>query len=533
MAKQLNVLYGFSSEKIEKSITKEIILRGFNVNSTMRTTKGLIKDYLTAHPETNVVVLKEYLDGGGVYSPLELSELVDNTRNVNVVIVLATSHRGKHEMREIYSAGILNAFFSDGKFGANPDKIADLATKGRTRKEAREYYRITEAVPDYVNLTYEEYRDYYKYLVDNSQGLNIVNRFVNISHMLYPGQMGAFIDKLPDKVKEILMKYREFYAISDKVYRMGYSRQRYKAPKGVKVVEGITKDGVNKELASEMRSAPEVFEPVLVPVSAEDTHMTPKEEVEYDEPLGLERVDENEEKAEAEEEKVGRAEEEKKEVGKPAKKGLFGRKKNTEDSGEAAEPKKKAPKKAKKQKQKKNQEESIFEQESEFDFTAESVGGEPIDENDMGWGGEADDGFIPDYEQEPAREDSENVREIEPIEQMEDVEGDIDAPVDYASDDAQGEYEADDEEVVADDYSFEDTVGGERYKDGFEDAAGNEDVETADEYSEQDEQYEEEAEFVDAQSEDVVDMETAKIPSASSSDLGSLSVEELKAMLGE
>lgn len=501
MANQLNVLYGFSSEKIEKSITKEIILRGFNVNSTMRTTKGLIKDFLNAHPETNVVVLKEYLDGGGVYSPMELSELVDNTRNVNVVIVLATSHRGKHEMREIYSAGILNAFFSDGKFGANPDKIAELATKGRTRKEAREYYRITETVPDYVNLTYEEYRDYYKYLVDNSQGLNIVNRFLNISHMLYPGQMGAFIDKIPDKVREILMKYREFYTISDKVYKMGYSRQRYKVPKGVKVVDGITKDGVNKELVREMKSTPNAFEPVLVAVSAEETHITPKEDIEYDEPLGLERVDENEEKAEkAEEAEKAKAEK----TMKPAKKGLFGRKKNSEDTNEAVSSGKK---KTKKPKQKKNQEESIFEQESEFDFGVENVGGEPVDVNDASWGSAADDDFMPDYETEPVIKEAKKAKATE----------------------AERFEQEDDGQVMSEDYLLEDIVGSEESDSDFEEAAGEGYMEESDEY----EEYEQDAENDEVSSENMSDGEGEEKIGEYGSDLSMLSVEELKAMLGE
>ena len=359
MAKQLNVLFGFTSDKIQASISKEMVLRGFAVKGVKMTTKDLIADYVKKHPEIDVVILKEYLDGGGVYSPIELTRLVDDVRNMNVVIVLATNHRGKNEMRELYSAGILNAFFSDGKFGANPDKIAELACKGRTRKEARAYYRIDETIPDHVNLTFEEFNDNYRYLLDNRRGMNMINRFVQISHMLYPGQLGAFIDKLPDDVKQLLMKYSEFYDIANKVYKLGYAKEKYKVPKGVK--EGITKEAIAAELVKEKKRQSAPTEEKIV--AARSSGKPPKKEVEYDEPIGLERVEEPAEIPEAVE--MEKAKEE------PVKKGLFG--------------KKKVPKKSKKSKKNEPEEENLFEQISDVDFELEEIDAEPVADNEETW----------------------------------------------------------------------------------------------------------------------------------------------------
>lgn len=242
----MHVLYGFSSEVIEKSINKELLLRGCDSKSVLRSTKELIKDYLSEHKEVDAVVLKEYLDGGGKYSAKELAELADVTR-ANIIVVLATNHRGKNEMKILYSAGILCAYFSDGKFGANPDAIAGLIVNGRGRKDARQYYRIDEPIPDLINLTYEEYRECLKYLVNKNEGLNIIDRFLTINRWLYPGQMGAFCDMLPDNIKELLMKYKEFYDVANKCYYLGYARQKYKIPKGV--TRGITKEAVEEKVA--------------------------------------------------------------------------------------------------------------------------------------------------------------------------------------------------------------------------------------------------------------------------------------------
>lgn len=362
MAKQLNVLFGFTSDKIQASISKEMVLRGFAVKGVKMTTKELIADYVKKHPEVDVVVLKEYLDGGGVYSPIELTKLVDDVRNMNVVIVLATNHRGKNEMRELYSAGILNAFFSDGKFGANPDKIAELACRGRTRKEARAYYRIDEIIPDHVNLTFEEFNDNYRYLLDNRHGMNMINRFVQISHMLYPGQLGAFIDRIPDDVKQLLMKYSEFYDIANKVYKLGYAKEKYKVPKGVK--EGITKEAIAEELVKEKKRQSQHPEEKIV--AAKSSGRTPKPEVEYDEPIGLERVEESAAglPESAEMETVAEA---------PVKKGLFG--------------KKKAPQKSKKKGKGEPEEENLFEQTSDVDFELEGVDAEPIADDEDSWNG--------------------------------------------------------------------------------------------------------------------------------------------------
>ncbi|WP_026653363.1 hypothetical protein [Butyrivibrio proteoclasticus] len=266
----LNLLYGFKQENIETSINKEIMLRGYTAKSVLRSSKETIKDYLAKHSEIQAVVLKEYLDGGEKFSIKEIVELADYTR-ATIVVVLATTHRGKNEMKDLYSAGILTAFFSDGKFGANPDVIADLIVKGRDRKEARKYYRIEEVIPDHINLTYSEFRDCYKYLLSKEEGLNIAERFVTISRWLYPGQMGAFCDALPDKVKEILMQYREFYDIANKAYRLGYAKQKYKMPKGV--TRGVTPEGLQNKLASESkaRSKAGQSEPIIKPANVTDS----------------------------------------------------------------------------------------------------------------------------------------------------------------------------------------------------------------------------------------------------------------------
>ncbi len=370
----INVLYGFSAEKVEQSISKELALRGYTCRGVKKTSRETIKDYLANHKEIGAVVLKEYLDGGGRYSAMELAELADVTK-ANIIVVLSTNHKGKNEMKEVYSAGILCAYFSDGKLGANPEAIADLICKGRTRPEARKYYKIEETVPDRINLTYAEFMECYKYLINKNEGLSIADRFITISRWLYPGQMGAFCDMLPDKAKEILLKYREFYDVANKVYRMGYSRQKYKLPKGLK--RGIDPDTV-KELADSGDDVRKNAEKESLPVTDVSEHMEEATAAANNERESIGKEEQQAQKPEKDDgqDKVRKAKKDEEELfpveddteqeqveapqKEKKKRSLFGRKEKA--------PKKEKPKKAKKEKAK---EEELAPWEEDF--------GEPVE----------------------------------------------------------------------------------------------------------------------------------------------------------
>lgn len=228
--REINVLYGFKNKKTEESITKELQSLGYEVNKAMRYRKRMIKDYIDEHPELDAVILKEYLDGGERYGTQELVSLTDDA-NVNVVVVLRSSHRGHDMMRELYNAGILNAYFANGKSGANPEKLVDLVLHSRTRRQAREYYKIDEKPLRPEILAHEEFRDCFSYLTDEEEGMNIMDRFTQISRWLTPQQMGVFISTLPEDVTEILKQYQEYYKIHAQLYRKRYVREPLKMPK--------------------------------------------------------------------------------------------------------------------------------------------------------------------------------------------------------------------------------------------------------------------------------------------------------------
>ncbi len=243
--KQFNLLFGFKSEKTAEKISRALTALGYVANSTMRPTKSMIRDYIAKQDSLDAVILKEYLDGGDRYGIQELVELADIS-NVNIVVILSASYRGKNAMKELYAAGILNVYFADGKMGASPDKLAELASRGRTRKEAREYYKIDAKLPDRKLVTYSEFLEYYRYLLDKNEGMNLVDRFVTISRWITPAQFASFMEKLPKGVIQTLMKYEEYYVVQNQLYRAGYASVREKCPKDA--IQGITAEKIGDAL---------------------------------------------------------------------------------------------------------------------------------------------------------------------------------------------------------------------------------------------------------------------------------------------
>lgn len=234
MVKELNILYGFRYKKGENEITKAIESYGVIVNGAMRYSKLSIKGFLQNTPETDVVILKEYLEGGESYSPSELAELADET-GARFIVLLHPKNRGRETMRSLYIAGILDAVFSDKRTGIAPETLAQLVIKGRTRKDAREYYRIYDVEwPDYGVVSKEECISAINFLEGREDsGRDIAERFYDLSKAFTKRQFGKFVREIPQEDIQALQRYEIFYDIMEDLRRSGFTSMRFKKPHDV------------------------------------------------------------------------------------------------------------------------------------------------------------------------------------------------------------------------------------------------------------------------------------------------------------
>lgn len=264
--KDIHILYGFSSESIAESISLSLRALGYRIFSVMRPTKQILKEYLEEHGDVDAVILKEFLDGGDSYSIREIVDLVDNvSSHCKFIVVMSPSYRGKESVRELYNAGILEVIFSDGKRGIEPDRIAELAVFGRTRKEAREYYKIDRRTIKKQHLTYMEFKEAVNYLSDEREGLNIMDRFEHVTRWFTAEQLASFITSMPAGLLDSLKGFREYYDYHNQLYRKGLLTPHLRCPRDA--VKGLDANEYRKGAAKSAVPQTDEDAPVITPVT--------------------------------------------------------------------------------------------------------------------------------------------------------------------------------------------------------------------------------------------------------------------------
>lgn len=280
MKQTMHILFGFEEENSINIIVKLIRSKGYEVKFTSRVTKESISAYLAEHPDCEHAVLRESM-GAEKFSIYELTTLTD-LRDVNIVAIIDSNHRETDFMHSLYAAGIVNAIYSDGKSGAQPAAIAQLLMEKRTRRKARSYYGIDMAPMQLDILTYEAFTMQYTKLMDETVGLNLVDRYISVVNELSTKQAADFTMRIPAEIRKKLAGYEEFYFVLNAMKRQGIDVQIQK-PAHVK--RALTDEQFTRALRMEKKS------PVKKKSSARKNSSSGKEVNENEESVTFEEVD--------------------------------------------------------------------------------------------------------------------------------------------------------------------------------------------------------------------------------------------------
>ena len=211
--KEINVLFGFDNQKVEEYICSELGKSGIKVNYQVKSTKNTISSFVQSHPDYNNIVLLEVMNKSrdvrlARWEADEIAALTDD-QDMNVIVVLDESkkeqlHKGTEYMQVLYAANIMNAIYNDGKKNNNClGEMVNLLKKTRTRKEAREYYGISEYV-EIDFLSSSEFRTLCRRLYDPKLGDSTAERFEKLCSKLNNEQIADFIRRMPLEVKKEL-----------------------------------------------------------------------------------------------------------------------------------------------------------------------------------------------------------------------------------------------------------------------------------------------------------------------------------------
>ena len=250
----IKVLLGFKlkndrdDRETEKKMINQMKALGYEPTLFSRNSKKEVQAFLEQNRDCNYVALMETI-GQSSWTQNELADLMDE-RNLNLVIVLTAARAKQLEyLTTIYAAGITSAIFEPGS-GVPAEEVAELLIKQRSRKAAREYYRIDTKNISIRSLTNEMYNGLVVKLMDPEYGKSIMGRLLGIAGTINPYQMGDFIKKLPDNLVEELSQYAEYGQLIAQLKECGI-KVAYKRPKQYKSMNDDVPfiEGAKEELA--------------------------------------------------------------------------------------------------------------------------------------------------------------------------------------------------------------------------------------------------------------------------------------------
>ncbi len=236
------ILFGFEDSKLAvNNILKELKSFGIPYETEVKYSKVTIKDFLLTHPDYNVVILKETV-GGSKYTAEELAELADE-REINIIVVLSSEHKGQPYMQTLYSAGIVNAIFQEGRGGGGTAAgIVKLMLQKRSRKEARAYYGIDTV--DVGVLPNETFAYYYRMLENTEFGVYLIERYLFLASKLSPLQNADFLRRLPRLKVDELSNFSEFHQVLSAIKGVGVDiakELKIKKPKKFITIDSLPK----------------------------------------------------------------------------------------------------------------------------------------------------------------------------------------------------------------------------------------------------------------------------------------------------
>lgn len=240
----LKILLGFEDSKIAvNNILGRLRSLGIPYQTDVKYSKASIRDFIRNHPDYNTVLLKETV-GGSKYTAEELAELADE-REINIIIVLSSEHKGQPYMQTLYSAGIVNAIFQEGRYGGgSADCIVQLMLQKRNRKEARAYYGLDTI--EIGMLSNEIFAYYYLMLSNREYGMHLIERYLFVASKLSPLQNADFLKRLPREQLEKLSNFAEFHQVLSAIKSVGADvakELKIKKPKKFTSIESLPHTG--------------------------------------------------------------------------------------------------------------------------------------------------------------------------------------------------------------------------------------------------------------------------------------------------
>ena len=210
-----------------------------------RSTKSLIRQYLTAHKDTNVIILSQFQGSDSSYSPAEIDDISMECQKALIIPIISEKKGGRY-VSELAARGIYSALFEQD---ASFQEIAELIKKGgRNKAEARSYYAVdVRSDPAVIHEEIFDTRSAVTYLSKYDGTVeDLAVRLDGLEGRLSPQEFRSVLIDLPDEMFEMVSRLENY----EKVCALMEDQRDKQKPKDKAAPE---EDGAKKKLFGRLK----------------------------------------------------------------------------------------------------------------------------------------------------------------------------------------------------------------------------------------------------------------------------------------
>lgn len=170
----------------------------------MRYSKIAIKQYVNDNPDTDVIIVMEYLEKSKPFTVVDFMEIHERYENIKIIVILENNKKSTNYMKELLNIGVFNALFADD---ASYENIATLIKQGRTRKEARIYYGTSDTLSDSTSADIEQCIQHIQRSRSNEE---LKNNTLYIKEAVSEREFTMILQGISEEARGILKQFEEF-----------------------------------------------------------------------------------------------------------------------------------------------------------------------------------------------------------------------------------------------------------------------------------------------------------------------------------
>lgn len=157
-----------------------------------------IEQYLETHPDTDVVIVSEWLETKAAYEVVDFEKMIEANENLRIIPILGADASGSDKMKGLFNLGIYTALFAKD---ASAEQVARMLMDGRTRKAAKAYYNIQDSEEAKFGANIQQC---VTFICEDGMPEGILDRAQYVKEHVELPDYQIILSRLPEDVKNVI-----------------------------------------------------------------------------------------------------------------------------------------------------------------------------------------------------------------------------------------------------------------------------------------------------------------------------------------